>query len=341
MRNAIITVGLSLLMLVAPAFAATKPQPPEPPQDPTEQLRKSTLAVYEGAQQCAWGIEVIFVFQTDVWECKFAEHFTCTATVVDQNSDDNSYTGLTAGHCFDWAKQDDYYVAETTTGKPVLHKITLLKFENDERYDYALFMFRSLEDYPVIGIKDIHTMATPDVGTKVANVNFSLGVVKGTVEGKVVSDIITGDAGGECGSCKGRYLVSIGVGPGASGSAVIDEETGMIVGIVEAVWPDTQMPTVVMPINKNFSNFVQDDSAGVAPLPEGPKPNVQDAPTKESIMRRVLRLIFELCLSKHAVIIMGLVLSMILNLFFAVRYLWETLKDMCSRTRKTSPEKRG
>ena len=249
--------------------------------------------MYRAEEQCAWGKETVFIFVLDVWECRFAENFTCTATVIDAD-DQGTYIALTAGHCFDWEKLDQYYVSDDTVGKPVLRKAEVLKFENDERYDYGLITFHSIAtSYTPI---QVSPNGIPPVGTQIKNVNFSYGIAKEYADGKVVSDLIQGDAGGKCGVCKGRYLVSIGLGPGASGSAVVDANTGEIVGVVEAMFPNTQMPTVVMPAGKNFINFMEDDSAGVKPLPEGPKPKEDQSQsgTDDSKFSRILLWIFRI-----------------------------------------------
>jgi trypsin-like peptidase len=283
MRKALLSVLLALTMLVPVSTMAGSAKQAIPLTDEQfrEEVSHSTLAVYAGEQKCAWSKETIFIFQFDAWKCAFEEHFTCTATVI--GHDDGESIALTAGHCFDWANEKKYYVAESTVGKPVLHRVKLLKFENDERYDYAIISFSSIRQYAAIPIEK-STASDEVVGTPVMNVNFSYGIAKEFSEGKVVSEIMQGDAGGQCETCKGRYLVSIGLGPGASGSAVIDLKTREIVGMVEATFPNTQMPTVVIPMGKNFVDFFEDDSAGLKPLPRGPKPiekaDVADAPVK-------------------------------------------------------------
>ena len=84
-------------------------------------------------------------------------------------------------------------------------------------------------------------------------------------------------------------MVGIGVGPGASGSAVVDAQTGEIVGLVEAVFPGTQMPTVVIPTGQSLYNFIEDDSTGLKPDKEPP---VKDEDHKnESVWIRIVRFI--------------------------------------------------
>jgi Trypsin-like peptidase domain len=255
-----------------------------------EQLGRSTLAIYHGEQKCAWEKETFFIFQIYACKCKFQEDFVCTATVIGQ-LDSGRNLALTAGHCFDWTEEDKYYVADNTNGKPVLHKANILKFENDERYDYGLISFTSARDYTPIAIEGPDA-SSPSIGTQVINVNISYGIVKEFAEGKVVSELIQGDAGGRCEDCKGRYMASIGLGPGASGSAVVNVETQEIVGIAEAAFPDTQMPTMVMPMGSKFIDFFDDDSAGLKPLPEGPKPKDPDgkSDSESELGRMVYRL---------------------------------------------------
>jgi len=190
---------------------------------------------------------------------------------VIRKGESDDYVALTAGHCFDWEEKGDYYVADDVEDQPVLRKLKILKFANDDKYDYALVSFSSLRNYEPIAIEDSDADVLP-LGSSVTNVNFALGVTKEFIDGKVASGIIQGDVGGRCHVCKGRFLATLGVGPGASGSAVVDVEKQEIVGIVEAMFHDTEMPSVVMPLGKNFVDFMDDDSAGVKPLPEGPKP---------------------------------------------------------------------
>ena len=45
-------------------------------------------------------------------------------------------------------------------------------------------------------------------------------------------------------------LIQIGGGPGSSGSAIISVDQQAIVGFLVGVFPETQMPTVVMPTGK-------------------------------------------------------------------------------------------
>lgn len=281
-RNLILAVAISLS--ASSAFAAPKPK-----SNFRETLSQATIPVYHGKQVCKYTNVDTFFGSFPEWGCKFESRFTCTATVVGRQSEAD-YIGLTAGHCFDWKKKDEYYVSEQIGSRPVLRKIKLIKFEseNDDRYDFALFEFSSsMAEYPVIEV-DYQSKLGPAVGSLVFNTNFSFGLVKQFTEGKVISDIIFDPAIASTSDLKGRYLVAIGLGPGASGSAVVDSKH-KIVGIVEAIFPGTQMPTVVMPTGQTLAHFMDDDSAGLQPKDE-PKKNPQDG--KPSMLQRMKEYLF-------------------------------------------------
>lgn len=198
---------------------------------------------------------------------------------------------ITAGHCFDWKELDNYYVSDGINEKPVLHKAVVQKFEANERYDYAVLTFKSLRSHPAIELETMNAEG-PALGTKVININFSYGIVQQAMHGEVNSAIIQSTEGGDCDMCKGRYLVSIGIGPGASGSAVVDETTHQIIGFAEGIFPGTAMPSVVIPAGRRLGEFLDDDSVGIKPLPEGPKTqnDTQVVPdSSEDKLHRILR----------------------------------------------------
>lgn len=258
MTKLLLSAALSILTLSSPLFASET----QPKADLGDTLRQATIAVYQGKQECKdVSVEGFFGEPEMEWGCKFQSRFVCTGTVISKS--DDQYVGLTAGHCFDWAKKHEYFISETVGEKPVLKHIVLLKFENDERYDYAIFTFTSGIEYPAVPVE--MDSVGPKLGTELINVNFAFGLVKQTTHGVAVSEMITTPAIRGTDSLKGRFLVNVGVGPGASGSAVVDVATGRVIGIVEAIFPATQMPTVVMPTGKSLVNFLEDDSAGIEP----------------------------------------------------------------------------
>lgn len=284
------SVVLALALLIAPLAIKAQIAGPAPEQPSiAETLSKASLALYQGRQVCGFEKVDTFIGSVDLWSCKFVNRFVCTATVIDRISQ-TDYIGLTAGHCFDWKHDNQYYVADTVEEKPVLHKIMVLKHEADDRYDFAIFTFTSAHEYPAISIDT--TVKVPALGTEVININFAMGVGKAHLTGKVVSEALDESHLG----MRQRYLVTVGVGPGASGSAIVDLQTGKIIGLVEAGFPGTQMATIVIPTGERFMNFIDDDSAGIRPLPppRGPQPP-QQAPDEDeksaSIVTRIVRAI--------------------------------------------------
>lgn len=250
---------LLLLALALPALSA------EPKVDFHKTLADATVAVYAGKEVCGYEVkDGGFFGPLDVWGCEFQTHFTCTATVI-KNSAPTQYAAITAGHCFDYtvmAKGWDYYIGDEISEHPVLNKLKIVKFDYSDRYDYAIVEFLSLNQYPVIAY-DLKG-GIPELGTEVLNANFSLGIAKQVEDGKVLSGAINNHIP-EQERIQGRYFVRVGIGPGASGSAIVNAQTHQIVGLVEMVFPGTQMATLVMPLGKNFVDFVQDDSAGIKP----------------------------------------------------------------------------
>jgi hypothetical protein len=269
------TAGLfAAMLLLIPAAKA---------QD--AKLAAATLAVYHGKQECKFVDEPVFFFVEKVWTCEFKPRFTCTATVIEADGEGN-YLALTAGHCFDRTLKDEYYVSAELSDHPVVNRIELVKVEDDNRYDYAVIKFHSVKEYPVIPVDT--TTDVPAIGSQVDNVNFAFGLTKMTTHGVVESGLITNPPS-KGKDLAGRFYIGIGVGPGASGSALV--QNGKIVGIVEAIFPGTQMPTVAMPMGSLFLNFVDDDSASMDVVPE-PKPAVvaeAPKPKKKSFFQRFLQ----------------------------------------------------
>src|SRR5208282_1879549 len=147
-----ITRLLLMILLSVSAAVATRAQsdPPPAPQETVQELKdrvsSAAVAIYHGQQICKWVTNENFFFgPSQNWECKFQTNFTCTGTVYFRNPNTGANAGLTAGHCFDRSEVEkgNYYVALEIDKNPVLHKMYIQKFENDERYDFATFMFES------------------------------------------------------------------------------------------------------------------------------------------------------------------------------------------------------
>lgn len=250
---------LSVLLLLS-AFvlpcSATQANPEAPKAvDFHEQLQKATLALYQ-----RW--------PTGLAKNPFVTRFVCTATVV--AGEPTHYLLLTAGHCISPKPQFglEYFIAEKISDEPVLQSVELIKSANTRRYDYAVFLSHSPRTYPVI---EVDTDNVPKIGEKLYNVNFGLGLTKQVTSGVVGSDVITREeSAGGCENCVGRYMAEFGIAPGASGSAVVSEESHRIVGLVEAIFIGLANGTVVEPVGKNFDDFTIDDSVNQKALPVNP-----------------------------------------------------------------------
>lgn len=266
-----------LILAVALLFCSNVLKAQTAESDLRTNLSRATLGLHQAKQECKWVVTPSFFFEIHEWTCEVKSKFVCTATVFTSNGD-GDYLALTAGHCFDWDHANEYYVSDELSEHPALKKVTVVKFENNARYDYGVIRFHSaFVDYPAIKLADMHSNSVPVIGTKVVNVNLSLGLIKQSLDGQVVSGII----GEICKECRGRFLVSVGVAPGASGSAVVNEQTGEIVGLVEMVVPGTQMATIVIPVGVQLANFMEDDSVGIKPKKEEPLSVPPASPAKK------------------------------------------------------------
>ena len=253
-----------------------------------ETVSKATVVIDIGKQVCKWN-ESENIFGPDYeWGCKFVSKPVCTGTVVKKRGD--QYLVLTAGHCIIPAqrKDDNYYVSSVIENEPVLHHAKVLKAENDDRYDFALLEFSSLREYPTIDLNDSED-GPPAVGTELLNVNFSYGLGKQFLHGTVTSGLVQVD------DMKKRYLSTLQVGPGASGSAVIDVKTGKIVGLVELIFPRSPMGAGIIPTGKALFDFMEDDSAGLStPPPVGVPPQPPTPPPPPSIWQEFIDILSRL-----------------------------------------------
>lgn len=214
----------------------------------------------------------------DVYDAAFALYaawdgnkpqFICSATAVgyvDQWAS-GRYALLTAGHCVtgDGLPEDaTFFVAEEISPKPELQPVKVLKAENDDKLDFAVLELDSPKTYPTIGIDMSDT--PPAIEDDVFVINYSLGLGKQVALGKVASAPMTSAA---CQACEGRYLLHLFNGPGSSGAAVISEQTGKIVGIVELGFNRGTVGTAAETM-KAFKQFLAKDLS-TDPKADGPQ----------------------------------------------------------------------
>ena len=156
----------------------------------------------------------------------------CTAFVYKKAPD--GYYLMTAGHCFvgNGAPPDVTYsvVSGQITDKPDYQPVELLNAVDDGKMDVAEVHLKTLKQYPILELQD----APVAIDDKVFYVGYPEMITQAVYTGRVGSQIIPkscDDVDGDL--CTGRFLVQTGGGPGASGSPVMSERTGKVVGILE------------------------------------------------------------------------------------------------------------
>lgn len=279
-------------------------------------LAKATLALYERHPHTDADDFMQFDISTGkkkrrIVKTDFIASFTCTATVI-ANPEPNVYFLLTAGHCFGGSNPESkYYVSEGIDVDPTLQRVEVLKSANTKKYDYALLLLHSAHQYPVIRVnldKDL-----PEVETPLVNVNFSLGLTQQLIKGEIESGIMQREQTEP--GCEYRFMTSLGVGPGASGSAIVDENSREIIGIVEAIFPGYSVGTVSIPLGKQFDNFMIDDSI----LEKAPPVVHKSAPEPDEETISPLRA------GAFVLLLMGLILSVIHFVYLTIRWAWKKI----------------
>jgi len=167
--------------------------------------------------------------------------FLCSATAVDRY--DGKTVVLTAYHCT--KKGVSYYVnfGDQVLRRAVVWKVPHYKV-NEEKYprifnepetDMALFLMDG-EDVPVVPLAETSAIAN---GAKIAMVGYPLGLSKIMYEGIVAGRF---DRPGD--DMYDYLLLQIFGAPGSSGSAVVDVDTGEIVGVLVAAATSPVLPVI-------------------------------------------------------------------------------------------------
>lgn len=152
----------------------------------------------------------------------------CTAFAYEKLSD--GYMLLTEGHCFSGAPDDATFAVAEDLNDNDVQPVQVIRYENDKGNDVAELYLKTKKEYPVLKLESKNAQ----VDDKVFFVGFAEMVAKSVLVGRVSASSAEDPSGGECDMCNDkRMLVQIGGGPGASGSPVISEKTGKVVGILE------------------------------------------------------------------------------------------------------------
>lgn len=166
-------------------------------------------------------------------EKRIDHHALCTAFAYKKTTD--GYLLLTAGHCFTAGAPADatYLVAEgQVKDNPALQSVEVLNHVDDGNMDVAELHLKTTKKYTVLDL-DKKPVKIDD---KVFYVGYPEIVAQAVYTGRVSSNIIESDGPDPldpCGLCKGRFMIQTGGGGGASGSPIISERTGKVVGILE------------------------------------------------------------------------------------------------------------
>jgi hypothetical protein len=146
----------------------------------------------------------------------------------------DGYYLMTAGHCFvnNGAPADVTYSVASgqITEKPDYQPVELLNAVDDGKMDVAEVHLKTSKQYPILELQD----APVKIDDEVFYAGYPEIVSQVVYTGRIGSPIIQKACDDEDGDlCTGRFLVQTGGGPGASGSPVISEKTGKVVGILE------------------------------------------------------------------------------------------------------------
>ena len=185
-----------------------------------KRLREATFALYINVPS---GDEATDVPSSDY-------HFECTATAFERTVE--GYKLITAGHCVSPAPDGKYFVTEDILDKEDFLPVTVEKFvRNLPVADFAILDLKTTHKYAIVSISK---KELPAVESRVVNVNFTEGIGKLTSIGHISVGVLRSTAGsdGECNLCGGNFMVQLFAGPGASGSAIVDEKTHRIIGIL-------------------------------------------------------------------------------------------------------------
>lgn len=177
---------------------------------------------------------------------------TCTATAYKKIL--NGYRFASAAHCVegdDDSEQADqrFFIMLDTAGTKTFIPAKLLKAGDKMRGDdFSIFEVITPAPFEVI---ELGTETTLELGDRVYNVSGPLGLGKQYFEGYISSaplDRPKLDAGDV--AWRGSYLVSIGGGPGSSGSVIVSVKQKAIVGFFVGSFQAPGVGHIVIPVSQ-------------------------------------------------------------------------------------------
>lgn len=181
--------------------------------------------------QRAWDAALVLYGESE--SAQVSAKALCTATAYQKVSD--GYLLLTEGHCIDpgetGAPSDvKYYVAPLGAQSEKDGDVAeVVKWQNDGVVDAAELHVKTSKHFEVFSL----AYQNPQVDDKVFYVGYPEMFNKVLMEGRIAGDVGQKANPRNEGIDKGRMTVQTGGGPGVSGSAIIDEHSGKIVGLLE------------------------------------------------------------------------------------------------------------
>jgi hypothetical protein len=153
--------------------------------------------------------------------------FLCTAFAF--KADSTGYLLLSAGHCVDDEPSESTFAVSEQIGGP-LQRVSVVsaRFEPSvgAYEDYAVFHLATSKKYPVLDLGD----DIEGIDSKTINPNFAFGITKQYAHGIVASDVMVNSI--QCSTCDHQIFIHEFSGIGASGSAVIAEDTHKVIGLL-------------------------------------------------------------------------------------------------------------
>lgn len=183
----------------------------------------------------------------------------CTAFVYKKAAD--GYFLITAGHCF--IVETDYSVAEgQIVDKPALQSVEMLNHVDDGKMDVAELHLKTTKQYPVLEFEQ----KPAEIDDKVFYVGYPEMASQVVGTGRVESNLLETEGPDKmdpCDICKGRFLAQVNGGPGASGSPLISEKSGKVLGIVEGHIFENGVVIVPAPAIESYYNKVGHSQAEI------------------------------------------------------------------------------
>lgn len=180
-------------------------------------------------------------------------------TVAAYEAVPGGYYLVGAGHCVGNSSAWTYAVSDDVN-QPAT-PVTVVKYEFDKKFDFAIFEMKTNKVYPII------LLGTTDgvfIGDDVINPNFSLALSKQLSLGKVSSSTVPPDMSGSA----DEFLVQIFGSGGSSGSPVISAATHKIIGLVTEQFADQNDVTATIGMGvESIDNFQAFLNAPVVVVP--------------------------------------------------------------------------